>query len=207
MCPVCKRQKQLDRCKAYKQNNRGRVSDYNREWKSNNKEHVSEYNQQYNIENREAIQKRQTKQHRERRHTDPQYNWACKLTSSLKNSLRDENSKALLKITKMPLRMFKCWLSKNFQPGMTWENHGSVWHMDHVVPISWFDLTDRKQRKICYHWSNTRPYPALKNQSRQATCKLSELLCQEIHVYRFRKNTDFTPLLTKFLEKSGNGSS
>lgn len=47
-------------------------------------------------------------------------------------------------------------LEAQFQPGMTWENHGA-WHIDHIRPLASFDLTDHAQRTAANHFSNLRP--------------------------------------------------
>jgi hypothetical protein len=49
-------------------------------------------------------------------------------------------------------------LAAQFQPGMSWENHGrNGWHVDHIVPCSHFDLTDPAEQKRCFHFSNLQP--------------------------------------------------
>lgn len=48
-------------------------------------------------------------------------------------------------------------LEKNFQPGMTWENYGKEWHIDHRKPCVTFDLTLLEQQKGCFHYSNLQP--------------------------------------------------
>lgn len=45
---------------------------------------------------------------------------------------------------------------------LSWDNR-SDWHVDHVIPCKSFDFSDLTQRKICFHWSNLAPYPALDN--------------------------------------------
>ena len=45
---------------------------------------------------------------------------------------------------------------------MTKENYG-LWHVDHIIPCASFDLTDPKQQKICFHWSNLQPLKAIDN--------------------------------------------
>ena len=39
---------------------------------------------------------------------------------------------------------------------MTWDNYGK-WHVDHIIPVSRFDLTDPEQQKICFHFTNLQP--------------------------------------------------
>jgi hypothetical protein len=56
------------------------------------------------------------------------------------------------------------YLESLFEPEMTWENYGvHGWHIDHIVPISSFDLTDSEELKKAFHYTNTRPLWAADN--------------------------------------------
>lgn len=48
-------------------------------------------------------------------------------------------------------------LRKQFYGSMTAENHGDVWHIDHIIPIASFDLSDPEQVAQCFHHSNLQP--------------------------------------------------
>ena len=48
-------------------------------------------------------------------------------------------------------------LATKFQPGMTWENYGHGWHVDHIVPCSAFDFSDDQKVLECFHFSNLQP--------------------------------------------------
>jgi len=39
---------------------------------------------------------------------------------------------------------------------MTWENHGE-WHIDHIKPCASFDLSDKKEQIMCFHYTNLQP--------------------------------------------------
>jgi len=46
------------------------------------------------------------------------------------------------------------------------ENHGKEWHIDHVIPISRFDLTDKSEQLLAFNWRNTMPLSSKENLSK-----------------------------------------
>jgi hypothetical protein len=48
-------------------------------------------------------------------------------------------------------------LERQFTRGMTWENWGEVWHVDHIRALAGFDLTDAAQLAEACHFTNLRP--------------------------------------------------
>ena len=54
-------------------------------------------------------------------------------------------------------------IEKQFKSGMTWDNHGKVWHVDHIIPVSFFDLSDQTEQKLCFHYGNLQPLFASDN--------------------------------------------
>ena len=69
-----------------------------------------------------------------------------------------------LKLTGAPSWEF-VWehLKSTFKEGMTRDNHGSVWHIDHIIPCSSFDLTKPEEQQKCFHYTNLQPLWALEN--------------------------------------------
>lgn len=66
---------------------------------------------------------------------------------------------------------FRLHVERQFLPGMTWQNYGLFgWHIDHIKPISGFDLSDPAQVKECFHFSNLQPLWAEDN-LRKGGCK------------------------------------
>lgn len=55
------------------------------------------------------------------------------------------------------------WLEFNMKPGMTWENYGPYWHVDHVYPCSLFDFSIQEERNKCFNWTNLTPLEKLEN--------------------------------------------
>lgn len=142
-------------CKEYKQKNKGKISEYNKAYKKEHKEEIKEYNYNYNIENRETIQKRHTKYLKNKRYTDIEYKLAFNCRNKIRKMIKTEYSSSELIGCKS--EFLKNWLEFNFKPGMTFENYGKIWHIDHVVPCYHFKLTDDKQIKQCFNWTNLQP--------------------------------------------------
>jgi|Laugresubdmm15sn_1035100.scaffolds.fasta_scaffold00021_25 hypothetical protein len=46
------------------------------------------------------------------------------------------------------------------------ENHGKEWHIDHVIPISKFDLNNEEEQLIAFNWRNTMPLSCKENLSK-----------------------------------------
>ncbi len=53
----------------------------------------------------------------------------------------------------------KVHLEKQFDKDMNWDNYGTVWHIDHIVPQAYLSYVSPKQKnfKICWALSNLQP--------------------------------------------------
>ena len=60
-------------------------------------------------------------------------------------------------------------IEEQFQSGMTWENYGTVWHIDHIVPLSWWDLKNHPEHLWdASHYSNLQPLFGVDNMAKGA---------------------------------------
>ena len=61
------------------------------------------------------------------------------------------------------------WISYNTDE-FTLDNYGSVWHIDHVIPLSKFNFQNEEEKLIAFNWRNTMPLSAKENLSKN--CKI-----------------------------------
>jgi 5-methylcytosine-specific restriction endonuclease McrA len=54
------------------------------------------------------------------------------------------------------------------KPGMTWENYGTTWHIDHKIPIAAFNFErpDDIDFRLCWSLKNLQPLEVTKNLSK-----------------------------------------
>lgn len=73
----------------------------------------------------------------------------------------------------------KEWIAKQFKRGMSWDNYGTAWHIDHIVPLASFNMLDKAQIKRAWHYTNLRPLGAVENMTKSdaiITCQPELLL-------------------------------
>lgn len=109
---------------------------------------------------KEDYREKQNKYKRVRYNTEMEY----KLQNIYRNRIRMFIKGGLKKGHEKYTEMLGCslstvieWLESNFVAGMTWENYGKVWHIDHTMPCSVFDFKEIESVKACFNWSNLAP--------------------------------------------------
>ena len=105
-----------------------------------------------------------------KRKTDPNFKLKYAIRSNLHSHLRRiENgikSERTLSYVGCSLNFLKSWFESQFDQYMSWDNHGTYWHIDHIKPCSSFNLTNNDMLTACYNWSNLRPIHYLENLSK-----------------------------------------
>jgi hypothetical protein len=86
----------------------------------------------------------------------------------LRNSLiralaGNPKASSALKLLGCPIDLFKLHLQAQFRDGMAWNNHGIIWHIDHILPCASFDLRDPTQQAVCFHYTNMQPLLVTEN--------------------------------------------
>ena len=131
-----------------------------------------EKRREYRHKNRMKIEN----QRRERRKVDIQaklkYGLRCRLNVAMKRGYKAGSSVKDLGCT---IPELKFYLEGQFQDGMTWDNWSkNGWHIDHKIPLDFFDLTNRGQLLQAVHYTNLQPMWAKEN-IRKSNHLLAEL--------------------------------
>lgn len=147
-------------------------------WYAKNKERKLIYLKQYRIENRDILLAKKrvaSKQyyidHKEekreyelnRYHSDIHFKLAYRLRRRLNLALHNNAKRgSAVKSLGCSIQQLKVYLEKQFQTGMSWENYGK-WHLDHIIPLTLFNLTDPIQLSYAVHYTNLQPLWAREN--------------------------------------------
>lgn len=127
-------------------------------WNKENPDHVRERNRKWRDKNRMYIRKRQNTYRREYRRKryreDINYRISELLRCRLHIALTDKTKKRkTLEYAGCSIEELKQYLEKQFQPGMSWDKYG-LWRIDHIIPLSSFDLSKKEQIKKSCHYTN-----------------------------------------------------
>jgi len=83
---------------------------------------------------------------------------------AVRHGLKADKSKKSIEYLGCPIDEFKQHIEKQFQEGMTWDNHGK-WHIDHLVPLKYNNPTIEEVIERL-HYTNTQPLWASENISK-----------------------------------------
>ena len=140
----------------YNQDNRDKI----KQQKINNKEKYKIKQKEYYINNRDKIINKTKKYNKQKYLSDPYYRLSsllrCRLNEMIKSQYIIKTSSSI-KLLGCTIEQCKQHLESQFKLGMTWNNQGSIWEVDHIKPCSLFDLTDIEQQKQCFHYTNLQP--------------------------------------------------
>lgn len=164
-----KRKEKTRRNKTYKER-----STYQKNYRKLHKAKNAEYQKLYRKTEsfKRSIGKRKNwiksymqKYFQERKQSDPLFKLSINLRKRLNMAVR-KNSKrgSAVKDLGCTIEELKIYLESKFQQGMTWENYGrSGWHIDHIIPLSSYDLSSREQLLKACHYTNLQPLWAKDN--------------------------------------------
>lgn len=169
-CRDCKKEKE----RVYRENNREKLRIISREWRKNHPESIKRTYEKRKSKIIPNICKWQKDNPKKRRAAVNKWKRNKIVTSSrfrietkIRAELRDIVSRlysvsdeTCINRIGCSINVFVKHIESQFTEGMTWENHGSgegKWNLNHIIPISYFNLLDSHERKLCSHYLNVQP--------------------------------------------------
>lgn len=149
---------------------------------SENKEVYLARVKKYREENREEVKRRKLeylntpkgravriaqrrKEYSVKYNSDPVYTLNVKIRARIRMAIKKgAKTGSAVRDLGCSIQDFRKYIESKFQDGMSWDNWGvKGWHLDHIIPVSHFDLSDREQFKQAVHYTNLQPLWAKDN--------------------------------------------
>lgn len=170
--------------KKYWQKNKERDSARHKEWYIENKERQQEYNKKYRKENLEELlekdrircrERREDPKHRKwyneyrkeydkkKRKTDINFKLKQNISRRIRELLKDGKGHTSMEYCGCTVNELREHLEAKFTEEMDWNNYGNIWHIDHVIPCTAWDMSIDFEAKCCFNYRNLQPMLAKKN--------------------------------------------
>lgn len=94
---------------------------------------------------------------------------SCAVRRSLKGN---KNGRHWEDVVGWTFQQFKRRFAQLFKPGMTWENHGAVWEIDHIQPLSVHNITSMYCTDFKRAWALSNLQPLFKKENNSKSNKL-----------------------------------
>ena len=122
--------------KKYREKNKEKIKERVKVYREKNKEKIKNKNFEYSQLNKSVLNEKL-----KQRNSKPigkikvfTRNTLCRMVVKIKQD-KEISSTSSINYTPQELKEH---IEKQFRDGMTWGNHGTVWHIDHIIPLSWF---------------------------------------------------------------------
>lgn len=148
--------KKLKKQAEYSNTHKEEKRNYNKKYCKINKELLAIKKNNYRLKNKEKI----NMYIKNKRKENIGFRLACSLRKRLYSTIKVQNGhknvKSLILIGCTSDEL-KNYLESKFLPTMTWDNYGTYWHIDHIIPCNSFDLLIEEEQKKCFHYTNLQP--------------------------------------------------
>lgn len=124
--------------------------DNSKKWRTKNTDRVAKYQKQWR---RDALDNNLIYQIK--------HSLRCRLHSALS---RGHKHGSAVRDLGCSIEELKSYIESKFQEGMNWDNWTTDgWHLDHIIPLASFDLTNPEEFKKACHYTNLQPLWAKDN--------------------------------------------
>lgn len=163
---VKNKEKELIKAKIYYTNTKPERQITNQKWRSLHKEYISNYHKtHYQLHSKEKYEYKKNRLKNDKMFKLKE-NIRSRMYMALKCVFKSGSTVTLLGCD---ISEYKIYLEQQFKDNMTWENQGKLWHIDHIIPIKFFNLNDITEQKLAFNYSNTQPLYSIDNRIKNCT--------------------------------------
>jgi hypothetical protein len=151
----------------YRKQNKEKLSAAGKAYYASNREKVLTSHRRYRQENVDKTRERNREYQRQKWQSDFEY-WLKKTVGRrMRDALFCQSAKkqgCTIALIGCSAAVLALRLESMFLLGMSWENYGyHGWHIDHIIPLAKFDLSDSAQQAAAFHYTNLQPLWAKDN--------------------------------------------
>ena len=132
-----------------------RKKENHKTWSEKNREYLNEYHKEWREKNIDKHRENKRKYEKYRKDTDPIYKLINNFRTAIYQVLKESNVQKnghYFKILKYSPDELITHLEERFTGEMSWDNYG-VWHVDHIRPISSFNIQEIGDESFMECWS------------------------------------------------------
>jgi predicted transcriptional regulator len=144
-----------------------RLKKNHKKWAEQNKEHLTKYLKEYRENNVDKIRQIKRDYERNRKARDPLYKLISNFRTAIYTVLKESNVDKYghyFDILQYTPEQLISHLENKFTDKMSWDNYGD-WHVDHKLPITYFNISEMGDEEFMRCWSldNLQPMWGIEN--------------------------------------------
>ena len=173
-CKMCKKEydkkytlinkeKQYARCREWNKNNKNKLQQSTQKWIEQNPErHKDIKKQAFNryiskSENKDKRREYDKEYVKQKRINNIEYKIKDSIGSIINYHLKERKCDSTIKYLGCSINDYIVYLENKFLHEMSWDNYGDVWEIDHILPISSYDLNVEENIYKIFNFKNTQP--------------------------------------------------
>jgi len=162
--------------KNYRNENKEKINIQRKDYRKKNIEHIKNKNKEYL-----PIRKLKIK---EKRKKDKNFQLKEVLRSKFHRMIKGINSSYKI-ILDCEFDYFKLWIEFQFDKNMNWDNFGTYWELDHILPLYKFNFENEFEKNIAFNWTNLQPLKKEENRKKYREIHLHYYFNSIINIHRF----------------------
>lgn len=150
--------------KQYYNRNKDNINDRQKLYYIANKDRLLDYQKEYRLKNKDKMREKQREYEKRKRNCDSLYKLKRNIRTLIGNSIRkkgyEKNTKTEI-ILGCDALHFMVYLESKFTEEMNWDNYGSYWDIDHIIPL--YTANTEEDILRLNHYTNLQPLDSYTN--------------------------------------------